>query len=80
MKVNTNDALREAVLFGKRVTGSRAKDLALVDEVASEADILITAKQLAFEALGKDGLDRDMLNKMKIDLYPRKLMGFDSKL
>ncbi|XP_033755080.1 enoyl-CoA delta isomerase 1, peroxisomal-like [Pecten maximus] len=70
-KVLAMKSIREAVLFGKRVTADQAKELFLVDSMTELSDLIPTAKQVAQEALGPNGIDRDMLQKMKQDLYVR---------
>ncbi|XP_069113079.1 uncharacterized protein [Argopecten irradians] len=70
-KVLAMKSIREAVLFGKRVTADQAKELFLVDAMAELPDLIPKAKQLALEALGPNGIDRDMLQVMKQDLYVR---------
>ncbi|XP_033755842.1 enoyl-CoA delta isomerase 1, peroxisomal-like [Pecten maximus] len=70
-KVLDMKTIREAVLFGKRVTADQAKELFLVDSMAELSDLIPKAKQVAQEALGPNGIDRDMLQKMKQDIYVR---------
>ncbi|XP_060084633.1 uncharacterized protein LOC132563889 [Ylistrum balloti] len=72
-KVLAMKSIREAVLFGKRVTAGEAKELFLVDAMTDISDLIPKAKQMAFEALGPNGIDRDMLQRMKQDLYVRPL-------
>ena len=63
--------MREAVLFAKRFNAPGAKKLDLVDALASPTNMLGVAKKLAQGVVGPQGLDRDILHKMKVDLYPR---------
>ncbi|OWF55133.1 enoyl-CoA delta isomerase 2, peroxisomal-like [Mizuhopecten yessoensis] len=71
LKIDRMDAMREAVLFGKMIPATRAKELGIVDEAVEPANLLNTAKQIALRALGPSGMDRDMLQTMKKDLYPQ---------
>ncbi|XP_021352905.1 enoyl-CoA delta isomerase 1, peroxisomal-like [Mizuhopecten yessoensis] len=70
-KVLAMKAIREAVLFGKRVTANEAKELFLVDAMTELSELIQKAKQMAIEALGPNGIDREMLQRMKQDLYVR---------
>ncbi|KAJ8302954.1 hypothetical protein KUTeg_019350 [Tegillarca granosa] len=54
-----------------RITGPEAKDLGIVDVTTDISSLEKSAKNLANLALGPTGIDRDMLQKMKQDIYPR---------
>lgn len=60
---------REALLLAKRLTGDDAKRLGLVDEVVVESKMAETARTLIKEALGRNGLDRNIIHAMKKDIY-----------
>ncbi|OWF55156.1 enoyl-CoA delta isomerase 3-like [Mizuhopecten yessoensis] len=70
LKIPRMEGIREAVLFAKRIPATRAKELGIVDEAVEPENLLNTAKQIALQALGPSGIDRDMLQTMKKDLYP----------
>ncbi|XP_021367660.1 enoyl-CoA delta isomerase 1, peroxisomal-like [Mizuhopecten yessoensis] len=70
-KVLAMESIREAVLFGKRATANEAKELFLVDAMTELSELIPKAKQMALEALGPNGIDREMLQRMKQDLYVR---------
>lgn len=65
------EALRESVIFGKRITGPEAVNLKIVDGVASESSLISESKKLGFQALGKNVIKRTDLHAMKKDLIPR---------
>ncbi|XP_060075215.1 uncharacterized protein LOC132554901 [Ylistrum balloti] len=71
VKMKNKQAVREAVLFARSIPASEAKSLGLIDEVGELSTLIETAKKLILGALGPTGLDRDMLQVMKKDLYPR---------
>ncbi|KAJ8303380.1 hypothetical protein KUTeg_019776 [Tegillarca granosa] len=71
LKVPRCDALREAVIFGRRITAQEARQLDLIDVVAELSNLIPEAKKLATSALGKTGIDRNMLSVMKQDIYSR---------
>ncbi|XP_033754706.1 enoyl-CoA delta isomerase 3-like [Pecten maximus] len=70
-KFNHMTAMREAVLFAKRVPAQTAVELGIVDLAVEPDNLLKEAKQMAIKALGPNGIDRGMLQTMKKDLYPR---------
>lgn len=65
------EALRESVIFAKRITGPEAVNLKIVDGVASESSLISESKKLGFQALGKNVINRADLHIMKKDLMPR---------
>ncbi|OWF55134.1 enoyl-CoA delta isomerase 1, peroxisomal-like [Mizuhopecten yessoensis] len=78
-KMKNTNAVREAVLFARSIPGPEAKSLGLVDEIGELPTLMGAAKRLAIGALGRTGIDRDMLEIMKKDLYPRTVMNIDDK-
>lgn len=64
---------REALLFAKRLSGEQAKRLGLADEVVEESKMADAAKKLVKEALGRNGLGRQILQDMKKDIYGKEL-------
>ncbi|XP_033755414.1 enoyl-CoA delta isomerase 2, peroxisomal-like [Pecten maximus] len=77
-KMKNKKALREAVVFARSIPATEAKSLGLIDEVGELSSLMDAAKRLALGALGHTGIDRDMLQIMKKDLYPRTVMDDDS--
>ncbi|XP_071174651.1 uncharacterized protein [Mytilus edulis] len=77
-KVWNLDAMREAVVFGRRITAPEAKTLSLVDSVVELDKLIPEAKRLAKHALGNNDIDRNALTMMKSNTYVRKI--FSSKL
>ncbi|KAK3086848.1 hypothetical protein FSP39_024400 [Pinctada imbricata] len=70
-------AIRESVVYAKRITGPEAVSLGIVDSVTSADRLISEAKSLGFGALGKNNIDRDMLKTMKQDTFPRKEFGVE---
>ncbi|XP_060075289.1 uncharacterized protein LOC132554978 [Ylistrum balloti] len=68
-KISRMDALREAVLFAKRITATRAVELGIVDAAVEPQNLLKEAKRIALQALGPNGIDSSMLQTMKKDLF-----------
>ncbi|KAK3085597.1 hypothetical protein FSP39_005925 [Pinctada imbricata] len=66
-------AIRESVIYAKRITGPEAVSLGIIDCVTSPDKLISEAKSLGFGAIGKNNIDRDMLRTMKQDLFPRKV-------
>lgn len=77
-KLKNKQALREAVVFARPIPAAEAKSLGLIDEIGELSTLIGTAKKLALQSLGPTGIDRDMLQIMKKDLYPSSLMDNDS--
>ncbi|XP_048743447.1 uncharacterized protein LOC125656864 [Ostrea edulis] len=67
------EALRESVIFAKRITGPEAVKLRIVDKIESETNLISGSKQIGFEALGKNVIKRDDLHMMKKDMIPRTI-------
>lgn len=65
------EALRESVMFAKRITGPEAVRLKIVDATAAESDLISKSKSVGFEALGSNVIQRVDLHNMKKDLIPR---------
>lgn len=65
------EALRESVMFAKRITGPEAVRLKIVDATAAESDLISKSKSVGFEALGSNVIQRSDLHNMKKDLIPR---------
>ncbi|XP_048743432.2 uncharacterized protein LOC125656858 [Ostrea edulis] len=68
----SREALRESVIFAKRITGPEAVKLKIVDKIELETNLISRSKQIGFEALGKNVIKRDDLQIMKKDMIPRK--------
>ena len=75
-----NHAIRESVVYAKRITGPEAKKLGMVDSCTSMENLMAEAKSLGFGALGKNNIDRDMLRTMKQDMFPRRFSSANAKL
>ncbi|XP_060570085.1 putative enoyl-CoA hydratase [Ruditapes philippinarum] len=69
MKVPSGKSLRDAVLFGKRLSARDSRDLQLVDVISSQQSLSDDATKLLFEVLGKNGIDRKSLKQTKEDIY-----------
>ncbi|XP_048743456.1 uncharacterized protein LOC125656873 [Ostrea edulis] len=67
------EALRESVIFAKRITGPEAVKLRIVDKIETETNLISGSKQIGFEALGKNVIKRDDLHMMKKDMIPRTI-------
>ncbi|CAG2203414.1 ECI1_2 [Mytilus edulis] len=74
-KVWNLDAMREAVVFGRRITAPEAKTLSLVDSVVELDKLIPEAKRLAKHALGNNDIDRNALTMMKSNTYVRKILS-----
>ncbi|KAL4219315.1 hypothetical protein ACF0H5_021894 [Mactra antiquata] len=68
-------AIRDAVLFGKRLTGEESKELNLVDAVTSKDNLESQAIDLIKQALGPRGLSRAAVKQAKIDLHGIERLG-----
>lgn len=64
------EALRESVIFAKRITGTEAVRLKIVDATVAESDLISKSKTVGFEALGSNVIQRVDLHNMKKDLIP----------
>ncbi|KAK3086208.1 hypothetical protein FSP39_015230 [Pinctada imbricata] len=71
---------RDALLYAKRYTAEEAKKDELIDEVANSEDLLDVAMQVGLNALGKNIIDRDMLQTMKKDTFPLPAVQHQTKL
>jgi enoyl-CoA hydratase/carnithine racemase len=69
MKVPSGKSLRDAVLFGKRLSARDSRDLQLVDVISSQQSLSDDATKLLFEVLGKNGINRKSLKQTKEDIY-----------
>ena len=79
MKLHSR-AIRESVVFAKRVTGPEAKEMGIIDSCASIDNLINAAKNLGFGALGKNDIDREILKTMKQDMFPRRVSLEEAKL
>lgn len=64
------EALRESVIFAKRIIGTEAVRLKIVDATVAESDLISKSKTVGFEALGSNVIQRVDLHNMKKDLIP----------
>lgn len=64
------EALRESVIFAKRITGMEAVRLKIVDATVAGSDLISKSKTVGFEALGSNVIQRVDLHNMKKDLIP----------
>ncbi|XP_062583106.1 uncharacterized protein LOC134244888 [Saccostrea cucullata] len=71
-KLDAN-AIRESVIFAKRLTGPEAVDLKIVDGIETEKNLISGSKKVGFGALGKNNIKRVDLQNMKQDMIPRTM-------
>ncbi|XP_060557216.1 uncharacterized protein LOC132717694 [Ruditapes philippinarum] len=69
VKVQNGAAVREALVFGKRLDAETAKSLGIVDVTATEENMMSKAKETIKYALGKVSVTRGFFNDMKSDMY-----------
>ncbi|XP_045193826.2 uncharacterized protein LOC123549638 [Mercenaria mercenaria] len=69
VKVQNGAAVREALVFGKRLDAESAKSLGIVDLATSESYLMNEAKKTLRNAIGKLSLTRGFFNDMKSDIY-----------
>lgn len=67
------EALRESVIFAKRITGPEAVKLNIIDRIASDKDLISECKKLGLKALGNNNIQRTDLQYMKEDMIPRRI-------
>lgn len=65
----TGQAVRDAVLFGRRLTATEALTLQIVDMATSMDQLEVEAANYISSALGKHGLEREALGRVKEDVY-----------
>ena len=68
------EALRESVIFAKRITGPEAVKLKIVDSTEEEGNLIAGGKRLGLQALGGNNIHRADLQNMKKDLIPRQVL------
>ena len=62
-------AIRDAVLFGTRLTAAEAVSLNIVDLAVKMDSLEHEAARLINTTLGRDGIDREALRRAKQDVY-----------
>ncbi|XP_062583104.1 uncharacterized protein LOC134244886 [Saccostrea cucullata] len=67
------EALRESVIFAKRLTGPEAVQLKIVDGIETESNLISESKAIGFRALGNNVIKRIDLQNMKKDMIPRTI-------
>ncbi|XP_061189927.1 uncharacterized protein LOC133197747 isoform X3 [Saccostrea echinata] len=67
------EALRESVIFAKRLTGPEALKLKIVDGIEIESNLISVSKAIGFKALGNNVIQRIDLQNMKKDMIPRTI-------
>ena len=73
VKVPSGPAHREALVFGKRLNAHTARDLGIVDTLATEETMMDVAMDTVNAALGRMNLSQGFLNDMKTDVYDRSV-------
>ncbi|XP_070539840.1 uncharacterized protein [Ptychodera flava] len=68
-KIPAGPLMRDIGVLGKRYTSEELLSTGMLDGVTDESQLLDDAKKLAVKAIGKDGYDRDILQKMKESVY-----------
>lgn len=69
--------LHKVTVLGKRFNGDDAKAEGIVDASCSESEVIDTAKSMVKSYLGRNGYNRNSLNKMKCDLYKDVQVAFN---
>ncbi|XP_061189925.1 uncharacterized protein LOC133197747 isoform X1 [Saccostrea echinata] len=67
------EALRESVIYAKRLTGPEALKLKIVDRIETESNLISESKAIGFKALGNNIIQRKDLQNMKKDMIPRTI-------
>ncbi|XP_070539824.1 uncharacterized protein [Ptychodera flava] len=76
-KIPAGPLMRDIVILGKRYTSEELLPTGMLDGVTDESQLLDDAKKLAVKAIGKDGYDRNILQKMKESVYEDVLEAFN---